>query len=149
MATQLWIDAYPAQSDDFLQLHYTNTAGQPTGAVTVTYRHPWSDHDYMEFAAEMEIYGELDGGYCVRLIQYSWNVWDLNATTAKFERYHGCSVRVFESHENFGRFFDAEAYALFCWARWRATGSAGAAGMRYRDDLDNMLNPVPQVQAAV
>jgi len=34
---------------------------------------------------------------------------------------------------------------LFAWGRWRATGSGGRAGLKRRDDLDNMLNPVEPV----
>jgi hypothetical protein len=143
----LWIHPYPAQSDDFLQLHYVNTAGYPEGATTSTYQHPWSQHDYMGLAAELEITRASDAGYRVRLIQYSWSVWDDGASPAAFERYAGCSVTVWDSHDTFGRFYDAEAYALFCWARWRATGTGGAAGLRHRDDLDHLLNPIPEALA--
>ena len=143
----LWIHPYPAQADDYLQLHYVNQYGYPEGATTSTYRHPWSDHDYMGLAAEMEILRDSDDGYRVRLIGYSWNVWGDGASPAAFERYEGCSVTVWESHDTFGQFSNAEAYAQFCWARWRATGSGGAAGLRCREDLDNLLNPVSESSA--
>jgi hypothetical protein len=147
MTQDLWIHAYPAQADEFLQLHYQNQYNQPEGATTSIYRHPWSDHDYMGLAAEMEITRAGDDGYRVRLIAYSWDVWQPYGTTTKFERYKGCTVSVWDTHETFGNFYDAEAFALFAWARWRATGRGGSAGMLLRDDLDNLLNPIPLVAA--
>ena len=143
MARDLWIHPVPAQETDFLQLHYENEYGYPEGAATSIYQHPWSQHDYIGLAAEMEIVRELDDGYRVRLIAYSWSVWPDGASPSCFERFDGCSVRLWESHETFGRFTDAEAYAQFCWGRWRATGTGGSAGMFWRDDVDSHLNPVP------
>jgi hypothetical protein len=140
---ELWLYPNPAQADDFLFLHYVNSYGYPEGAITSLYRHPWSDRDYMGLAAELEITRDSDDGYRVRLIAYSWSVWGDGASPTVFERLQGCNVTVWDAHENFGRFSDAEAYAQFCWGRWRATGSAGSAGMWLRDDLDHMLNPVP------
>ena len=142
MAQPFWIYPAPAQPDDFLQLHYENQYGRPEGAVTSIYQHPWSKHDYTGLAAELEILRDSDDGYKVRLIAYSWSVWDPGASPDKFERYNGCDVAVWETHETFGRFIDAEAFAQFAWSRWRCGGSGGCAGMLLRDDLDRMLNPV-------
>jgi hypothetical protein len=142
----LWMYPDPAQEDDFLFLHYVNAYGYPEGASTSLYLHPWAEHDYMGLAAELEITRASDDGYRVRLIDYSWSVWGPKASPRQFERYQGCSVRAWDTHETFGRFTDAEAFAQFAWARWRATGTAGAAGMRLRDDLDHMLNPVHQTE---
>ena len=139
----LWLYPDPAQSDDFLFLQYVNSYGYPEGASTSLYLHPWARHDCMGLAAELEISRDTDDGYRVRLIQYSWNVRDHCGSLNAFERYAGCSVHVWDTHETFGRFTDAEAFAQFAWTRWRATGSAGSAGMKLRDDLDNMLNPIP------
>jgi hypothetical protein len=147
MAPELWLHPYPAQSDDFLQLHYENQYGRPEGATTSLYRHPWSDHDYMGLAAEIEITRGIDDGYSVRLLVYSWDAMAPGCSPAVFERMDGCSVTAWDTHETFGRFIDAEAFALFAWARWRATGTGGSAGMRWRDDLDSRLNPVPPVLA--
>jgi hypothetical protein len=147
MAPELWLHPYPAQSDDFLQLHYVNQYGRPDGAATSLYLHPWAVHDCMGMAAEVEIVRESDDGYRVRVLQYLWNAWESGASLTSFERYNGCTVTLWDSHETFGQFFDAEALALFAWSRWRATGSAGRAGLRWRDDLDSRLNPVPPVLA--
>lgn len=143
-----WINPQPAQPDDFLALEYSNAYGYPDGASSQIYRHPWSDHDHMGLAAEVEIVRELDSGYRVQLIQYSWDTWSIGTSHTRFERFNGCSVQLWDSHETFGQFFNAEAYALFCWSRWRATGAPGAAGMRCRDDLDSNLNPVPEMVPA-
>jgi hypothetical protein len=116
--------------------------GQPEAASTAIYRHPWSDHDYMGLAAEMEILRDSDDGFRVRLIAYSWNVWEPNQSPTAFERFNGCTVQVWDTHETFGQFEYARAFAQFAWGSWRASGSGGAAGMRWRDDLDNLLNPV-------
>ncbi len=147
MAQPFWIHPTPAQQDDFLQLHYENSYGRPEGASTGIYLHPWSQHDYMGLAAEMEIVRESDDGFRVRLIQYSWNVWEPGQDPSVFERYNGCSVTLWDTHETFGDFYDAEAFAQFAWARWRAGASGGRAGMRWRDDVDNLLNWVPQEPA--
>jgi hypothetical protein len=143
MPQPLWIHPVPAQEDDFLQLHYENQYGYPEGAHTSIYLHPWSRHDNIGLAAEAEIYRDQDDGYRVRLIAYSWSTWPIGASPFAFERFDGCDVKTWDSHETFGRFTDAEAYALFCWSRWRATGTAGSAGMRFRDDIDAHLNPIP------
>jgi hypothetical protein len=143
----LWLHPDPAQADDFLFLQYVNSYGYPEGASTSLYRHPWSDHDCIGLAAEVEITRASDDGYRVRLIAYSWSVWGDGASPTVFERTQGCAVTVWDSHETFGRFTDAEAYAQFCWGRWRATGSGGSAGLLLRDDLDRMLNPVFQTEA--
>ena len=142
MARDLWIHPTPAQPDDFLQLHYENQYGYPEGAATSIYLHPWSVHDHMGLAAEVEIVRDADDGYRVRFTQYSWDTWSIGTSHACFERFNGCNAQLWDSHETFGRFYDAEAYALFCWARWRATGSPGSAGLRWRDDLDSNLNSV-------
>lgn len=147
MAQPFWIHPTPAQQDDFLQLHYENSYGRPEGASTGIYQHPWSQHDNMGLAAEMEIVRESDDGFRVRLIQYSWNVWETGQHPGAFERYNGCSVTLWDTHETFGNFYDAEAFAQFAWARWRAGASGGRAGMRWRDDVDNLLNWIPQEPA--
>lgn len=139
----LYLHPYPAQPDDFLQLHYTNACGYPEGATTSLYLHPWAEHDCLGLAAEMEIVRESDDGYRVRLINYLWDAWQPTGSLRSFERYSGCAVTLWDSHETFGQFYDAEAYAQFVWSRWRATGSAGRAGMRWRDDVDSIFNPVP------
>jgi hypothetical protein len=141
MPTAQWVNPSPAQETDFLQLHYENQYGYPEGATTAIYQHPWSRQDWIGLAAEMEIVRATDDGYRVRFIQYSWPTLSAGASPDWFEIFDGCSRQLWESHETFGRFTDAEAYALFCWARWRATGSAGSAGMHWRDDLDSNLNP--------
>ena len=143
----LWIHPYPAQSDDFLQLNYECQYGQPEAASTSVYRHPWSDHDYIGLAAEVEIFRDSDDGFKVRLIAYSWNVWEPDRSPTKFERFSGCTVQVWETHETLGQFEYARAFAQFAWASWRSSGSGGSAGMLWRDDLDNSLNPVPEVAA--
>lgn len=143
MLRTFYLHPYPAQADDFLQLHYVNQCGYPEGASTSLYLHPWAQHDCLGLAAEMEIIRESDDGYRVRLINYVWNVWGPGGSLTSFERFNGCTVTLWDSHETFGQFYDAEAYALFTWSRWRATGSAGRAGMRWRNDLDSNLNPVP------
>ena len=143
MQTTLYLHPYPAQADDFLQLHYKNQYGYPEGATTSLYLHPWAVQDCLGLAAEMEITRDSDDGYRVRLINYLWNAWETGASLTSFERFNGCTVTLWDSHETFGQFHDAEAYALFAWSRWRATGSAGRAGMRWRDDVDHMLNSIP------
>lgn len=142
MPRTLYLHPYPAQSDDFLQLHYVNQCGYPEGASTSLYLHPWAQHDCLGLAGEMEIIRESDDGYRVRLLNYVWNAWGASGSLASFERFNGCTVTLWDSHETFGQFYDAEAYALFAWSRWRATGSAGRAGMRWRNDVDSNLNPV-------
>jgi hypothetical protein len=102
----------------------------------------------MGLAAELEITRDSDDGYRVRLIAYNWSVWGDGASPAVFERLQGCAVTVWDTHETFGRFTDAEAFAQFAWGRWRATGSGGSAGMLLRDDLDRMLNPVSKTEPA-
>jgi hypothetical protein len=128
----------PAQSIDFLELHYFNQYGQPEGANSGLYLHPWAQHDCMGLAAEMEIKRESDDGFRVWLYQYQWSGWQDDLLS--FDR-DKCSAIAYDSHDTFGGFFNAEAYAQFCWARWRATGSAGSSGMRWRDDLDSRFNP--------
>lgn len=143
MASDLWIHPVPAQPDDFLQLHYDNQYGYPEGAHTSIYQHPWSQHDYMGLAAEIEITRADDDGYRVRLIVYSWNAMAPGFNPGVFELFNGCSCTAWDTHETFGRFSDAEAFAQFAWSRWRATGAGGSTGMKWRDDLDSRLNPVP------
>jgi hypothetical protein len=138
----LWLRPLPAQDSDFLQLHYENQYGYPEGATSNLYQHPWSQHDYVGLAAVVEIERDSDDGFRVRVIQYSWQAMEPGCSPSLFERMDGCTVTVWDSHDTFGNFYDAEAYALFTWARWRVTGSAGRAGMRWRDDLDHMLNPI-------
>jgi hypothetical protein len=91
-------------------------------------------------AAEVEIIQDYDDGYIVKLTTYSWDVWTSGASPTCFELFDGCRVTYWENHENFGRFTDAEAFAQFAWQRWRATGSGGSSGMRWRDDLDHRGN---------
>jgi len=145
----LWIYPYPAQSDDFLLLHYENSYGQPEAAHTSIYRHPWSDHDYMGLAAEVEIFRESDDGFKVRLIAYSWNVWEPGQSPTAFERFNGCSVQAWETHETLGQFEYARAFAQFAWASWRSSGTGGSAGMLWRDDLDRNLNAVADLALMV
>ena len=140
----LWLRPLPSPETDFLPLNYSNQYGYPEGAESSLYQHPWSQHDYMGLAAEVEIARDSDDGYRVRLIQYSWQAMAPGCSPGLFERMNGCSVTVWDTHETFGQFFDAEAFAQFAWARWRAGGSGGRAGMRWRDDLDHMLNPIEQ-----
>lgn len=145
MPIPVWIHPVPAQDSDFLQLHYQNSYGYPEGASTSIYQHPWSQPDYLGMAAEMEIVRADDDGYRVRLLIYSWNVWDPGSSPSSFERMDGCCCTLWDTHETFGRFTDAEAFAQFAWSRWRATGSGGSAGMRWRDDVDNLLNHIPEL----
>jgi hypothetical protein len=138
----LWRRPLPSQDSDFLQLHYENQYGSPDGATSNLYQHPFSQPDYVGMAAEVEIARASDDGFRVRLIGYSWQAMASGCSPSIFERMNGCSVTVWDSHDTFGSFYDAEAFALFAWSRWRATGSGGRAGMKRRDDLDNLLNPV-------
>jgi hypothetical protein len=149
MAHTLWLHPYPAQQEDFLQLHYENQYGSPEAATSSIYQHPWSQHDYMGLAAEMEIVREGDDGFRVRLIEYSWNVWEPGQSPTAFERYQGCSVTLWDTHETFGDFEDAVAFTQFAWGRWRIGASGGRSGMRWRDDVDNLLNWVPSEPAQV
>lgn len=147
MPNDVWCRPYPAQESDFLQLHYENQYGYPEGAQSNLYRHPWSDHDNIGLAAEVEIVRAGDDGFRVRLITYSWDAMAPGCSPALFECMNGCSCTAWDTHETFGLFTDAEAFAQFAWARWRATGRGGSTGMLWRDDLDNRLNPVPLVPA--
>ena len=143
-----WIYPYPAQIDNFIELRYECSGGRPETASSSIYQHPWSQHDYMGLAAELQIFRDSDDDFRVRLITYSWSVWDTKASPTAFERYSGCSVTVWDTHETFGQFVYAEAFAQFAWGSWRSSGTGGTSGMLCRDDLDNLLNPVPQVAVA-
>jgi hypothetical protein len=149
MAHPLWLYPTPAQDTDFLQLHYLNSYGYPDGATSGIYLHPWNGGDFYGMAAEVEIFRDTEDGFRVRLIRYTWNPTEAGASLTSFERYNGCDVAVWDTHETFGRFCDAEAFAQFAWGRWRDGGSGGCAGMELRDDLDRMLNPIPQHPAQV
>lgn len=142
MPREFWIHPVPAQETDFLQLHYENQYGYPEGAHTSIYQHPWSQHDNIGLAAEVEITRFIDDGYRVRLLIYTWDAMAPGCSPSVFERMDGCRCVAWDTHETFGRFSDAEAFAQFAWARWRATGTGGSAGMLWRDDLDSNLNPV-------
>ena len=146
MAHTLWLHPVPAQEDAFLQLHYENSYGQPETATSSLYQHPWSQHDNMGLAAEVEIERGPEDGYVVALYVYSWNVWEGHGSPEIFERYQGCQADKWESAE-FSNFYDAEAFAQFAWGRWRDRGHPGAAGMTRRDDLDRLFNPIPMVAA--
>ncbi len=142
-----WIHPYPAQIENFIELRYECSGGRPETASSSIYQHPWSQHDYMGLAAELEIFRDSDDGFRVRLITYSWSVWGKGASPTAFERYSGCSVTVWDTHETFGQFEYAQAFAQFAWGSWRSSGTGGSSGMLCRDDLDNLLNPVEQVAA--
>ena len=133
----------PAQETDFLQLHYVNRCGYPEGAHTSLYLHPWAIHDNLGLAGEMEILRDPDNdGFRVILRVYSWAVAPFgNGSTHCFDRGQ-CDAQWWESGETFGQFFDAEAYALFTWERWRKTGRPGASGLSLNESFDNMFNPV-------
>jgi hypothetical protein len=147
MAHTLWIHPYPAQIENFIELQYECQYSQPEAASSSIYRHPWSDHDYMGLAAELAIIRDSDDGFKVRLIAYSWNVWEPGQSPTVFERFKGCTVQVWDTHETFGQFEYARAFAQFAWGSWRSSGTGGSSGMLCRDDLDNLLNPVEQVAA--
>lgn len=143
MSSDLWVYPHPAQQDDFLLLQYENQYGYPEGAISGIYQHPWSQHDNIGLAGQIEISRAGDDGYQVRLTVYSWDAMAPGCSPALFEFFDGCSCTAWDTHESFGRFFDAEAFAQFAWSRWRATGTGGSTGMKWRDDLDSRLNPIP------
>lgn len=147
MSRELWVHPVPAQETDFLQLHYDCQYSWPEGAHTSIYQHPWSQHDNIGLAAEVEITRADDDGYRVRLLVYTWDSMAPGFSPSVFELLNGCRCVAWDTHETFGRFSDAEAFAQFAWARWRATGTGGSAGMLWRDDLDSNLNPVPLAPA--
>lgn len=149
MPREFCIHPVPAQETDFLQLHYENQYGYPEGAHTSVYQHPWSQHDHIGLAAEVEITRADDDGYRVRLLIYTWDSMAPGFSPSVFERMDGCRCVAWDTHETFGRFSDAEAFAQFAWGRWRATGTGGSAGMLWRDDLDSNLNPVQLEPALV
>ena len=132
----------PAQEDDFLQLHYGTESNVPQSATSNLYQHPWSVHDHIGLAGEMEILRDpTDDGFRVVLRVYSWSVapfgdGGLNA----FDRWQ-CEAQWWETVETLVCFADAEALALFTWKRWRETGRPGASGLTLRDDLDSRFNP--------
>jgi|TARA_R100000479_G_C6342324_1_gene185839 hypothetical protein len=133
----------PAQESDFLQLHYVNQCGYPEGAHTSLYLHPWAVHDNLGLAGEMEILRDpTDDGFRVILRVYSWAVAPYgDGSPHCFDRGE-CDAQWWESGETFGQFFDAEAFALFTWERWRKTGRPGASGLSLAENLDNMFNHV-------
>ena len=133
----------PAQDTDFLQLHYVNQCGYPEGAFSSLYLHPWAVHDNLGLAGEMEIIRDPDDdGWRVVLRVFSWAVAPFgDASIHCFERFE-CDAQWWETSETLGSFYDAEALALFTWQQWRKTGRPGASGFSWRDDLDNLFNPV-------
>tara|TARA_B100000497_G_scaffold27616_1_gene32411 strand:- start:2168 stop:2602 length:435 start_codon:yes stop_codon:yes gene_type:complete len=136
---------YPAQSLEFLQLHYVNNCGYPEGATTSLYLHPWAEHDHIGLAGEAEILRDpSDDGFRVVLKVYSWAVAPFGDGSINcFDRCK-CTAQWWESGETLSSFYDAEALALFSWKRWRETGRAGSSGLTLRDNLDNCFNPVIQ-----
>ena len=142
MTYTVWMHPVPAQPTDHIELQYANSYGQPETATSGLYQHPWSQHDYMGLAAELEIMRVAGDGLLVRLSVYSWSVWPEGASPNCFERYSGCQADLWESPE-FCNFWDAEEFAQFAWRRWRDTGRPAASGMTRRDDLDCLFNPVP------
>lgn len=149
MPREFCIHPVPAQETDFLQLHYDCHYSWPEGAHTSIYQHPWSQHDNIGLAAEVEITRADDDGYRVRLLIYTWDSMAPGFSPSVFERMDGCRCVAWDTHETFGRFSDAEAFAQFAWGRWRATGTGGSAGMLWRDDLDSNLHPVQLEPALV
>lgn len=133
----------PAQETDFLQLHYVNHCGYPEGAHTSLYLHPWAIHDNIGLAGEMEILRDSDDdGFRVILRVYSWAVAPYGEGSIHSFIRSEADAQWWESGETFGTFFDAEAFALFTWERWRKTGRPGASGLSLDETLDNMFNPV-------
>lgn len=143
MSTTETLTLFPAPSprSDFLQFHYVNRCGNPEGATTNLYHHPWAVHDHIGLAGEMEILRDpTDDGFRVVLRVYSWRVAPFGDGGLTFFDRWKCEAQWWESVETLG-FADAEALALFTWKRWRETGRAGASGLTLRDDLDSRFNP--------